>query len=115
MRLGRLRRVGPGDNLIDMVYVENAAAAHLAAADRLAPASPVAGRAYYITQGEPVNCWAWINQILTLAGIRPIEKSISFLRRLACGRRVRSGVRRAADPQRTADDPVPGRAASPAA
>jgi DNA ligase D-like protein (predicted polymerase) len=45
------------------------AAAHLAAADALAdPGSPVAGRAYYISQGEPVNCWQWIDEVLGLAG-----------------------------------------------
>jgi len=77
-RSGRLRRVGDGRNLIDMVYVENAVAAHLQAADALRPDSPVAGRAYFITQGEPVNCWDWINEILALAGLSPVEKSISF-------------------------------------
>src|SRR4029079_416743 len=56
-RRGQLRRVGDGTNLIDMVYVENAATAHLQAADALTPGSPVAGHAYFISQGEPVNCW----------------------------------------------------------
>jgi 2-alkyl-3-oxoalkanoate reductase len=75
---GRLRRVGDGTNLIDMVYVENAASAHLLAADALKPGSPVAGKAYFITQGEPVNCWRWIDQILALAGLPPVSKSISL-------------------------------------
>ncbi|HUT13015.1 MAG TPA: 3-beta hydroxysteroid dehydrogenase, partial [Thermoguttaceae bacterium] len=35
-------------------------------------------RTYFITQGEPVNCWDWINEILALAGLPPVEKSISF-------------------------------------
>jgi 2-alkyl-3-oxoalkanoate reductase len=77
-RSGRLRIVGDGSNLIDTVYVENAAAAHLLAADALTANSPVAGRAYFITQGEPVNGWAWLNQILALAGVPPVRKSISF-------------------------------------
>jgi nucleoside-diphosphate-sugar epimerase len=76
-RAGQLRRVGDGTNLIDMVYVENAARAHLQAADRLAPGSPVAGRAYFISQGEPVNCWQWIDELLGLAGLPPVKKSIS--------------------------------------
>jgi len=74
---GRLRRIGPGTNKIDMVYVENAAAAQLTAADRLVPGSPVCGQAYFITQCEPVNCWDWIDEILTLAGQPTIKKSIS--------------------------------------
>ena len=76
-RSGRLRRVGDGTNLIDMVYVENAATAHLQAADRLTPGSPVAGNAYFITQGEPVNCWQWIDELLALYGLPPVRKSIS--------------------------------------
>ncbi|HUE71817.1 MAG TPA: NAD-dependent epimerase/dehydratase family protein [Pirellulaceae bacterium] len=77
-RKGQLRRVGDGKNLIDTIYVENAAAAHLLAADRLKPSSPVCGRAYFLSQGEPVNCWEWIDQVLALAGIAPIRQSISF-------------------------------------
>ncbi len=75
---GKLRRVGDGTNLIDMIYVENAAAAHLQAAAALATGSPVCGRAYFISQGEPVNCWQWINEILALAKLPPVTKSISF-------------------------------------
>ncbi len=76
-RSGRLRRVGDGKNLVDMIYVENAAQAHLQAADALSDGSPVAGRAYFLSQGEPVNCWGWINDILALANIPPVKKSIS--------------------------------------
>ncbi len=83
-RAGKLRRVGDGSNRVDMVYVENAAEAHLQAADALVEGSPVAGRAYFISQGEPVNCWEWIDQILALEGLPPIERSIS----LAAARRV---------------------------
>jgi 2-alkyl-3-oxoalkanoate reductase len=77
-RSGKLRRIGDGTNLVDMVYVENAATAHLQAADALEAGSPVCGRAYFISQGEPVNCWDWINEILALSGIEPVEKSISL-------------------------------------
>lgn len=78
-RSGRLRRVGDGANLVDTVYVENAARAHLQAADALhsADAQP-AGKAYFISQGEPVNCWDWIDQILALEGLAPVCKSISL-------------------------------------
>jgi nucleoside-diphosphate-sugar epimerase len=48
----------------------------LLAADALNEKSPVPGRAYFISQGEPVNCWAWLNEIITLAGLPPIQKSI---------------------------------------
>jgi 2-alkyl-3-oxoalkanoate reductase len=77
-RRGWLRRVNDGSNMIDTVYVENAADAHLLAADALKPDSPVAGRPYFISQGEPVNCWQWINEILALAGLPPVQKAISL-------------------------------------
>jgi nucleoside-diphosphate-sugar epimerase len=77
-RRGQLRQVGEGTNLIDMVYAENAAAAHLQAAEALVSGSPVCGHAYFISQGEPVNCWDWITEILALAGLPPVRKKISF-------------------------------------
>lgn len=81
-KTGKLRRVGDGQNKVDMVYVENAAEAHLQAADALAVGdsateSAVAGKAYFLSQGEPVNCWQWIDQLLALADLPPVDKSIS--------------------------------------
>jgi nucleoside-diphosphate-sugar epimerase len=76
-RSGRLRRVGNGQNLISMSYVENVAAAHLRAADALAPGSRVAGQAYFINEPEPVNLWDWVDQILHLAGLPNVGKSVS--------------------------------------
>ena len=84
-RRGQLRQVGDGTNRIDAVYVENAAEAHLQAADALRPGSPVAGRAYFITNGEPVNCWQWINEVLALAGLPPVKRRISRQAAYAAG------------------------------
>jgi nucleoside-diphosphate-sugar epimerase len=76
---GRLRRIGDATNLIDITFVENAAEAHLRAADALAkPDTPVAGKAYFLSQGEPVNCWKWIDEVLALAELPPVAKSLSF-------------------------------------
>lgn len=75
---GRLRRVGDGTNLIDTIYVENAAQAHLQACDALSEGSPVCGSAYFLSQGEPVNCWQWIDELLAIYGLPPIQKSVSF-------------------------------------
>ena len=76
-RSGRLRRVGDGTNRISMAYVENAAAAHLQAADALAPGSPVAGQAYFINEPEPVPLWEWVDALLGRAGLPPVRKTIS--------------------------------------
>lgn len=70
--------VGDGSNRVDITYVENAALAHLLAADHLKPGLPVAGQSYFISQGEPVNLWEFINQLLERLGIPKITKSVSY-------------------------------------
>lgn len=75
---GRLIQVGDGKNLVDIVYVDNAAQAHLLAADCLKEGSPVCGQAYFITQGEPVNLWDWINNVLKNLEIPTVKRSISY-------------------------------------
>ncbi|MHB1038653.1 MAG: NAD-dependent epimerase/dehydratase family protein [Pirellulales bacterium] len=74
---GQLCQVDRGTNRIDIIYVENAAAAHIQAADALGPGSPVNGRPYFISQGEPINCWQWINDLLTLAGQPAVTRVMS--------------------------------------
>jgi nucleoside-diphosphate-sugar epimerase len=76
-RNGKLVQVGSGDNLVDVTYIDNAAEAHLLAADALRPGAPCAGRAYFISQGEPVRLWAWLNEILTAVGAPAVDRSIS--------------------------------------
>ncbi len=75
---GQLRQVGDGTNLVDMVYVENAARAHLQAADALSLESAVGGKPYFLSQGKPVNCWDWIHEILAIYGLPKLQKSVSF-------------------------------------
>lgn len=77
-KAGRLRRVGPGTNRISMVYVENAAAAHLLAADQLKLGGPVGGQAYFINEPEPVEMWPWVDELLGRAGLPPVKRSISL-------------------------------------
>jgi nucleoside-diphosphate-sugar epimerase len=74
---GHLRRIGRRDPLIDPIYVDNAALAHLLAADRLDPGSPIAGRIYFVTQGETIPLWDMINHFLEAAHLAPVQKSVS--------------------------------------
>lgn len=67
-RAGRLKRVGDGQNLVDMTYIDNACQAHLAAGHELSLSSPQAGKAYFISNGSPVRLWSWIDQILQELG-----------------------------------------------
>jgi nucleoside-diphosphate-sugar epimerase len=76
-RRGVLVQVGDGSNVVDVTYVENAAEAHLLAADRLAERSPLRGRAYFIGQERAVNLWQFIDQVVTRAGYKPVRRSIS--------------------------------------
>jgi nucleoside-diphosphate-sugar epimerase len=77
-RAGRLRRIGGASKLIDSIYIDNAADAHLLAADRLAPGSPIAGKAYFLSQGEPVPLWGLVNRILAAAGLPPVTRSVPY-------------------------------------
>jgi 2-alkyl-3-oxoalkanoate reductase len=84
---GRLRIVGMGTNRVDMVHVENAADAHMDAERALMrPDSPAGGRAYFITNGEPVVLWEWVNGLLTALGEPPVTKKISLGAASAIGR-----------------------------
>jgi len=76
-RSERLRLVGDGSNMISMVYVENAAAAHVQAAKKLHLDSPVAGQVYFVNEPDPVSCGEWISTLLGLAGLPPVQKHIS--------------------------------------
>jgi nucleoside-diphosphate-sugar epimerase len=74
-RRGRLRRIGRGDNRVHTVYVDNAADAHLLAADRLG-ATPIGGKAYFIADAEPRPLWEVINRILAASGLPPVSRSL---------------------------------------
>lgn len=75
-RLGKLKRIGTRDVKVDVTYIDNAAEAHLLAADRIAIGSPIAGKAYFISNGEPVVLWDFLNRILSDAGIPPVTKTV---------------------------------------
>ena len=84
-RAGTIRVVGSGQNRIDSTYIDDAAEAHLLASDRLAPGAPCAGRAYFISNGEPLAVNEFINRILGAAGLPPVTRRISARRAYAIG------------------------------
>ncbi|MEX2382589.1 MAG: NAD-dependent epimerase/dehydratase family protein [Opitutales bacterium] len=84
-RQGKLRIVGAGENLVDIVHVENASEAHLLAEAALDEPGRADGKAYFITQGEPVVLWTWINDLLRRLGAPPVEKRISLRAAYAAG------------------------------
>lgn len=100
-RAGRLRIVGNGRNRVDMVHVENAVDAHLLAeaalsnASRQSGSTPTtrdltrtsspAGQAYFITNGEPVILWDWINGLLAALGEPTLSRKVSVTTARAVG------------------------------
>ncbi len=77
-KAGRLRFVGGGHNVIDTTYIDNAAQAHFDAFAHLAPGAACAGRAYFISNGEPKPVREIVNALLRAAGAPAVEKSLPF-------------------------------------
>ena len=74
---GKLRLPGP-DKLIDTVYIDNAAKAHLLALDKLVTdPEAVAGKAYFISNDEPQPQRVIIGGLLKAAGLDVDIQSIS--------------------------------------
>lgn len=85
-RIGKIAVLGSGENLVDITYVENAAHAHLLAADALAQPNPKpAGKAYFIANGSPVNPWKWINGLLREVGVPEITRRVPLGLAVAIG------------------------------
>jgi nucleoside-diphosphate-sugar epimerase len=84
-RTGKLAIVGSGRNRVTLCHVDNAAHAHVDAADRLSPDAPHAGRAYFVVQEEPVVLWEWIAALLTRAGLPPITRRVPLAVAYAAG------------------------------
>lgn len=91
-RIGKLKRVGEGDNLVDVVYVDNAADAHIEAFKHLAYKSGVDGEAFFIGQG-PVNLWQFIDRIMEKHELPKVTKSISFKKAYAIGTVIEAGLK----------------------
>ncbi len=69
-RRGMFRVVGDGRNRVDLTFVDNAAWAHLDAESALRDHPwRCAGRAYFISNAEPVVLWEWMNDLLRDVGV----------------------------------------------
>jgi nucleoside-diphosphate-sugar epimerase len=78
-RAGRLPIVGDGTNRVDLTFIDNAAWSHLDAASALTGADvDCAGRAYFISNDEPVHLWDWFNEVLPQVGAAKITRKISL-------------------------------------
>ncbi len=92
-RKGRLRIIGAGRNKVDVTHITNVVDAHLLAEQAIRSCNQIgyeggqgpAGRAYFITNGEPVVLWDWINQLLRGVGSPEITKHIPLGTAYAAG------------------------------
>ncbi len=75
---GRLVQVGRGENKVDIIYIDNAVHAHLKACDALGFGKRPAGKVYFVSDGDPVNLWQWINEVLKKINRPPVARSISY-------------------------------------
>lgn len=75
---GRLKMIGDGTNLVDIIYVENAAVAHVQALKALVDGGQIGGNAYFIGQERPENLWGFIDQVLEYSKQEAIQDKISF-------------------------------------
>ncbi|XP_078810442.1 sterol-4-alpha-carboxylate 3-dehydrogenase, decarboxylating isoform X2 [Oryzias latipes] len=68
-RRGKMKFIiGNGANLVDFTYVENVVHGHILAAEHLRPDSPICGKAYHITNDEPIPFWDFMSEVLVGLG-----------------------------------------------
>jgi sterol-4alpha-carboxylate 3-dehydrogenase (decarboxylating) len=60
--------IGNGKNLVDFTYVRNVVDANILAAEKLEPGSKICGKAYNITNDEPVFFWTFLTALLVGLG-----------------------------------------------
>jgi nucleoside-diphosphate-sugar epimerase len=75
-RRGQLRLIGDVAKKIDTVYVDNAAEAHVLAVEKLEVGSPIAGKVYFISQGEPITHEALVSSWLKADGFPPETRHV---------------------------------------
>ena len=88
---GKLKLPGP-DKLIDTIYIDNAAKAHLLALDKLAThPETVGGKTYFISNDEPLSQSRIIGDLLKAAGVEVEIQAISPVLAKAAGTLLETG------------------------
>ncbi|MCL1065339.1 NAD-dependent epimerase/dehydratase family protein [Shewanella olleyana] len=75
-KIGKLKLVGKQDKLVDTIYVDNAAYAHILAAVDLSKTANAAGKAYFLSNDEPITMASMLNKILACVDIAPVTKRV---------------------------------------
>ncbi|XP_074248430.1 sterol-4-alpha-carboxylate 3-dehydrogenase, decarboxylating isoform X3 [Saimiri boliviensis] len=65
-RNGKMKFViGNGKNLVDFTFVDNVVHGHILAAEQLSRDTTLGGKAFHITNDEPIPFWTFLSRILT--------------------------------------------------
>lgn len=76
-KAGKLKFLGNEPLLVDCVYIDNAAEAHILAWKALKNNPQACGKAYFITQNQPIPIQDLVNGILQAAEVPEVTQSIS--------------------------------------
>lgn len=120
-RAGRLKIIGSGRNRVDVTHINNVVDAHLLAEGALMSGSEApftaatpglgnpaqneaGGKAYFITNGEPVVLWDWVNELLRGVGLPEIKSRVPLSVAYAAGGMLETvwrGLRLSGEPPMT--------------
>ena len=77
-KVKKLKLIGKKDKLVDTIYIDNAVYAHLLAAVELNETnSRCAGKAYFLSNDQPIFMATMINKILTAANLPMVKTRVS--------------------------------------
>ena len=91
-RRGKLRLFGEPDRKIDPCHIDNAAHAHALALARLEPGSAIAGKSYFIGQGEPMTIENFLNALLRAGGFPPEKRRLNAITARALATAAKAGA-----------------------
>ncbi len=89
---GKLRLFGEPEKKIDPCHIDNAAYAHALALGKLEAGSAVAGKAYFISQGEPMTIENFLNALLRAGGFPPEQRRMNSITARALATAARAGA-----------------------
>jgi nucleoside-diphosphate-sugar epimerase len=75
---GRLRFIGGGQNKMDCTYIDNVVNAHILALQNLLCTRQCAGKAYFISNREPMPIADIVNGLLSAVNAPTVKKSMPF-------------------------------------
>lgn len=91
-RRGKLRLFGEPDRKIDPCHIDNAAHAHALAVAKLEPGSAIAGKRYFIGQGEPMSIENFLNALLRAGGFPPEKRRMNAITARALATAAKAGA-----------------------